>query len=283
MHGKKPSCQVLPYNNVYLNFYLGNAHLGASPDGIVTCSCCPTRVLEIKCAPAAHKKGKSPKEPGAMDYLNYGHGKETLKTTHKHYAQIQTQMGVTGYSLCDFVVWNPHGIVICRIEFDEDFWSEVKMASESFYIQFLLPLIVSTQESSLPSTSSQSLPPIPSTSSQNLPPVPSTSSQNLPPVPSTSSQNLPPVPSTSSQNLPPVPSTSQNFPTLGIKAPSLLEQQKQKSRPKKYLCTVCHRIVASQAVACDACNRWTHFRCVGLKGNEEFLENNDWYCGDCAG
>ena len=186
-----------------------------------------------------------------MDYLTYhGLGRGTLKRTHKHFTQVQSQMGVTGYTQCDFVVWNPYGMVTCPIAFEEDFWCEVKRASESFFVQFLLPVVLGMQDGPLPSTSLQSLQQLPSTSSQRVPPVPSTPAASLP-----------------------KPSSSQH----------LLEEPKHRRRPKKYLCTVCRGIVASRAVACDSCNRWTHFRCVGLTGKEEFLQTSDWYCGECAG
>ncbi|MES9882103.1 MAG: hypothetical protein ABW185_14610 [Sedimenticola sp.] len=40
-----------------------------------------------------------------------------------------------------------------------------------------------------------------------------------------------------------------------------------------------------ESVACDKCNGWSHYRCVGLTGNESFLtkEASTWFCSNCKG
>ncbi|KAM7295941.1 uncharacterized protein ISCGN_021158 [Ixodes scapularis] len=72
---------------------ISHPFLGASPDGIVSCSCCEKRLIEIKCPRNSATFSKSE--------LHDGH----LKPTSKHYAQVQMQMGVTGRKLCILFVY----------------------------------------------------------------------------------------------------------------------------------------------------------------------------------
>ena len=79
-----------------------NSFIGASPDRIVSCSCCPRACLEVKCPYSVNFM--SPEDPNAsLLYLQNINGKLVLKESHKYYTQCQMQMGVTGCKLCYFL------------------------------------------------------------------------------------------------------------------------------------------------------------------------------------
>ncbi|CAM4602369.1 unnamed protein product [Leuciscus chuanchicus] len=79
--------------------------VGASPDGLIHCTCCGKGCLEIKCT---YKHQNNSIQQACTDDSNFclqlTDGKLNLKT-HKNYSQAQTQIFVTGSGFCDFVVW----------------------------------------------------------------------------------------------------------------------------------------------------------------------------------
>ena len=83
-------------------------HLGASPDGVVSCDCCGLGVLEcpFSC------KNKSFTEASRNDpqfcLTKCEDSSFELKKAHAYYYQVQTQMKLTGARYCDFVVWSPN-------------------------------------------------------------------------------------------------------------------------------------------------------------------------------
>ena len=113
--------------------------LGASPDGIRKCSCCPYTLLEIKCP----FKGADidPKEAFLLDTIGGNIDKDGnyfLKTTHIHYFQIQTGMAVCGLKKCDFVVFTSKGIYVINIDFDEAFWNSTVNTVKTFYTKNII-------------------------------------------------------------------------------------------------------------------------------------------------
>ena len=83
-------------------------YIGASPDGLVECTCCGKGVVEIKC-PYCAKDADSLNEVAdkrknfCLDRTEKG---LQLSRNHPYYMQCQLQMYVTGCSYCDFVVWH---------------------------------------------------------------------------------------------------------------------------------------------------------------------------------
>ena len=58
----------------------------------------------------------------------------SLRTSHQYYYQIQFQLGVTGFSWCDFVLWSPKGNpVIQRISRDEQLITDIKTANKNLW------------------------------------------------------------------------------------------------------------------------------------------------------
>lgn len=110
-------------------------HLGASPDGLVSCQCCGKGLVEIKCC--ASRKNLTPVEvAGDKTYTNVylSDSKDVQLNTKSHwYSQIQGQMAICDRSWCDFVLYTNRGISITRVQFDKDFWLSLKHKLTCFY------------------------------------------------------------------------------------------------------------------------------------------------------
>ena len=90
---------------------------GASPDGNVSCECCGEGCVEVKC-PYTQKDSD-----GEIKFVSKGDSGSQLGLDRKHpyYSQVQMQLFVTGKAYCDFVIWNPHKVLIERILPDNEF------------------------------------------------------------------------------------------------------------------------------------------------------------------
>lgn len=87
-------------------------HLGASPDGVVSCACCGIGLLEIKCpykyrdyVPVSVTDSKfclQPDEKGGVH----------LSPTHEYFIQVQGQLAICDRDYCDFVCWTSQGMHI---------------------------------------------------------------------------------------------------------------------------------------------------------------------------
>ncbi|KAJ8048798.1 hypothetical protein HOLleu_01264 [Holothuria leucospilota] len=75
-------------------------YLAATPDGIVTCKCCGTGLLEIKCPlSSAHM---IPSDECVQYLIEDRSGHLRLKRTHAYFFQVQKQLGVAKKNWCDF-------------------------------------------------------------------------------------------------------------------------------------------------------------------------------------
>ena len=92
--------------------------IGASPDRIVSCSCCAKSCLEVRCPiNINHTSLNDPR----ID-LQRSNGNLSLKRNHRYHTQCQMQMAFTGLKTCYFFVWTPHGSFLETIDFDAEFW-----------------------------------------------------------------------------------------------------------------------------------------------------------------
>ena len=115
-------------------------YLGATPDGIVHCTCCGKGVVEAKCP----FKFRSVSFREACNDPNFflccSHDSDfTLKTKHAYYYQVQLQMKLCEVDYCEFVVWRPAELVTFRIPADEQFINSAIDKATKLYIKGILP------------------------------------------------------------------------------------------------------------------------------------------------
>ena len=95
-------------------------YIGATPDGITKCNCCPRRILEIKC-PFNHRDKKlEEQEKFYLKRNKFGHLE--LDNEHEYYFQIQTQLGVCELEEAFFVVWTNQSLHVEIIKYNRDHW-----------------------------------------------------------------------------------------------------------------------------------------------------------------
>ena len=120
-------------------------YLGASPDGVVSCDCCGTGVLEIKCT--YKYRNEVPTCDDALCDRSYflkefETGTIRLSPLHKYYYQVQAQMSICNTSYCDFVCWTTKGIFVERLTKDENFVTSKLPRFKRFFCEYLLPEIL---------------------------------------------------------------------------------------------------------------------------------------------
>ena len=117
--------------------------IGASPDGLVSCSCCGKGSVEIKC-PFNHRDNYifEAVEQDKNFYLTKTGNEIKLSKTHQYYYQIQTQLHVSKSNFCDFFVWTRKDYHIERIFPDEDLWSKVVSKCSYFFNMALMPELI---------------------------------------------------------------------------------------------------------------------------------------------
>ena len=113
-------------------------HLGASPDGRITCDCCGMGILEIKCPYKYRDCIPTDIDDPAFCIQRTPDGL-MLNSNHQYYYQVQLQLVLCEVSYCDFVVWTPKGIVNIRIQPDEHFFKEINPKLDYFFQQCILP------------------------------------------------------------------------------------------------------------------------------------------------
>ena len=127
-------------------FFISNEHpfLGASPDGVMSCSCCSgLTVVEIKCPFCCRDKSFDEKAvEGSFCLEQSPDGTLTLKHNHQYYYQIQLQMYCCNAAVGDFVVWRKGEILIERIEYDAMFMESVIHKTAAFFYKLVLPELV---------------------------------------------------------------------------------------------------------------------------------------------
>lgn len=120
--------------------------LGASPDGIVDCSCCGRGVIEIKCPYGHLEKTISATLEDRHFCLESVEGSISLKHTHSYYYQVQAQLHLCGAEFCDFCIclFNSSKVddfFLQRILPDSGVWEIcLEKATKFFYEVILLEL-----------------------------------------------------------------------------------------------------------------------------------------------
>ena len=122
-------------------------HLGATPDGIITCECCDIGLLEIKCPYSVREKS-----PTTASYIEKTQTGFRLSRKHDYYYQIQGQIAVFDYAYCDFVCWTQKGVFVERIFYDEKLVSNIIPKLNLFFIEAVLPSVLCGTYKELPSS-----------------------------------------------------------------------------------------------------------------------------------
>lgn len=120
-------------------------HLGASPDGLISCSCCGEGLLEIKCP--YNIRDMDPRNVQKKGfYLVHTGDTVALSRKHDYFYQVQGQMAVCNRSYTDFVCWTPVALHTERVLRDPDFISEMMLKLQSFFIKAVLPRVLRGQQ-----------------------------------------------------------------------------------------------------------------------------------------
>ena len=136
-------------STIHINFKIGDAgffigcenpYIGASPDGIVKCSCCGDGVIEVKCPYC--KRSELSEDNEKEFFLEFHDGVRSLKRNHSYYYQVQLQMLVCSLSYAEFVVWTEKDLFSERIFKDSSFVASHIPKVKQFFIYGVLPEII---------------------------------------------------------------------------------------------------------------------------------------------
>ncbi|XP_066303858.1 uncharacterized protein [Branchiostoma lanceolatum] len=248
-------------------------YIGASPDGLVTCQCCepPNGLLEIKCPYSiawADPKAIPP------SYLRNKEGPLALRHMHGYYSQVQMQMMVTNTEWCDFFVYTNHGYYLERVLADKKHQEELRAAASVVFEQLIRPGLQHPSQNTTDASGSLHGD-TQSPSKDHETPGNVDCPESAHPV-STPADTVHPPESTSRDDPPAPPPAKKRRVTA--------TRQKKKAGPI-YLCGICNSDCVDDvededenSVACDICNRWFHWGCVGFETDDL---SDDWYCDEC--
>ena len=111
--------------------------LGASPDRIRICKCCPHKtIVEVKSLYA--KRNFLPAVAAATYLEKDNKGNLMLKSETKWNYQIQGLMGISGIHNAELVIYTNKGILIIPVSFDIDLWNVIKHKVRAFYAQYMV-------------------------------------------------------------------------------------------------------------------------------------------------
>jgi len=118
--------------------------LGATPDGIIQCSCHSTSLLEVKCPYRCCGKPLADVVQETSDfYLKKGEDNSlSLDKTHSYYYQVQCQLNVCMVDLCHFVIWAPDMVHIEEIHKDSQFFDECLKSVDKLLVWAVLPEVI---------------------------------------------------------------------------------------------------------------------------------------------
>ena len=129
----------------------GFPFFGASPDGIIQCTCCRMGVLEIKCPFTCKDKSFLQASTESTTFcLGTVDDELALDINHAYYYQVQAQIKFCSANYCDFVVWSDKEVFIERIYLDDDFISDAIEKATLFIKVGVMPEIVGKWYSKTP-------------------------------------------------------------------------------------------------------------------------------------
>jgi len=125
-------------------FYISedNPYIGASPDGLVSCKCCGTGSIEVKC-PFCKKHDFILDATDDKKFCLEQNGTSiTLKSSHPYFYQVQTQTMVCKKQYCDFFLWTEKDYHLERVYPDAEFWQKCLEKASAFFSVCILPELI---------------------------------------------------------------------------------------------------------------------------------------------
>ena len=140
-------------SEVHNNFEIANTGLiieplypfmVASPDAVVSCTCCGHGILEAKCPFTCKDKDFLSVANDNSKYFLYEDDNEELKlkTDHAYYFQVQMQMKFAYAQYCDFLVWRKDDFIVDRTLPDVSFIDDALAKANTFVKTALLPELI---------------------------------------------------------------------------------------------------------------------------------------------
>ena len=250
--------------------------IGASPDGVISCSCCGKGVLEIKC-PYSHQNAHI-QDAASQDSrfcLKKVDGSLRLDNSHAYYYQIQSQLFVCDVEYCEFCVCTfveddeSKGLHIERIYKNEGFWLECISKAEQFFKTCLLPEILgkyyTRPNSDLTQVTDNEQP---STSGNNDTQKLSTSSH------SSETINTGGISGTGSSDTLDQNISASNSNDVPDNDDNVFDNDEEPTY------CYCNGPDKGKMIACDnpTCPmQWFHVRCLGIR----YIPKGKWYCPEC--
>ncbi|XP_038045000.1 uncharacterized protein LOC119725695 isoform X1 [Patiria miniata] len=126
-------------------------HIGASPDGRISCDCCGEGVLEIKCPFCARDTQVNEYASLQNTCLVANDNEVSLDRKHAYMYQVQTQIHTCSVDYADFVLWTNTDVHIERVEPDANMWDEILEKSREFFYKAVLPELMGKFYTRIPS------------------------------------------------------------------------------------------------------------------------------------
>lgn len=121
-------------------------YIAGSPDGIVSCQCCPQKVLEIKC-PITFESKSPLQHLESIDYLKVDQENNiVLNPKHSYYSQIQGQMAVTGCKEGYFFLYSPVRSITVNVKFDPTYWIQLQEKLTIFFKEYVITYLVNKKQ-----------------------------------------------------------------------------------------------------------------------------------------
>jgi len=121
--------------------------LAASPDRLATFNQVKV-VVEVKCLSASTDfsptEAVQKRQKDSSFAFNIENSCIALKKKHQYYTQVQMQMAITKRNICHLIIFTSElfDIHICKIAFDEQFWSTTKEKLLNFHNTYVVPALV---------------------------------------------------------------------------------------------------------------------------------------------
>lgn len=118
-----------------------NVFLSASPDMLISCSCCGDGLLEVKCPLIPECEScESFCTCKLPDFIIFENAELTVKQNHAYYVQILGQLAITRKSWCDLYVYTVNGPFQQRIMFDSEYYTKCLLPNlKFFFFEYIVP------------------------------------------------------------------------------------------------------------------------------------------------